>query len=247
MLLKNHYNTFKLKNALQMSGFSENDVQRAAEIREWLTKEISDKEEELDRLRKMLILVDALLKRSSFKPASTISKQDSTERYQKEPSIALETKRIDRGYENVSTQKQRAANDSPYSKEPSQIETTDTRELRRATDSLILARAEISSGEIKITIADELSLNVNTPPFKTFFLNRILDGMKSKDLEKFRSGEINDSTNCIDYQIYSDNEGTLKSINVTNYRERERLQDILSTMTWVLSKMVEKGSQQKHG
>ena len=37
-----------------MSGFSENDVQRAAEIREWLTKEISDKEEELDRLRKML-------------------------------------------------------------------------------------------------------------------------------------------------------------------------------------------------
>jgi hypothetical protein len=110
-----------------------------------------------------------------------------------------------------------------------------------------LARAEISSEDIAITVSDDLSLNVNTPPFKTFFLNRILDGMKSKDQEKLRKGEINNSTECIDYQIFSDDEGTLKSIKVTNYRERERLQDVISTMTWVLSKMVEKGSQQKHG
>ena len=88
-----------------MSGFSENDVQRAAEIREWLTKEISDKEEELDRLRKMLNIVDALLKRSSFKPASTITRQDSAYLYQKEPTDALETNQIEQVDESVSAQK----------------------------------------------------------------------------------------------------------------------------------------------
>jgi hypothetical protein len=230
-----------------MSGFSENDVQRAAEIREWLTKEISDKEEELDRLRKMLNIVDALLKRSSFKPASTITRQDSAYLYQKEPTAALETNRIEQVDESVSAQKPPVSGESPYTKEASHIEASEIRELRRATDSLLLARAEISSGDIAITVSDDLSLNVNTPPFKTFFLNRILDGMKSKDQEKLRKGEINNSTECIDYQIFSDDEGTLKSIKVTNYIERERLQDVISTMTWVLSKMVEKGSQQKHG
>jgi len=230
-----------------MSGFSENDVQRAAEIREWLTKEISDKEEELDRLRKMLNIVDALLKRSSFKPASTITRQGSTYSYQNEPTVALEADQIEQVDESLSAQKQPMSGESPYNKEASRIEASEIRELRRATDSLLLARAEISSGEIEIIVSDDLSLNVNTPPFKTFFLNRILDGMKSKDQEKLRKGEINNSTECIDYQIFSDDEGTLKSIKVTNYRERERLQDVISTMTWVLSKMVEKGSQQKHG
>jgi hypothetical protein len=230
-----------------MSGFSENDVQRAAEIREWLTKEISDKEEELDRLRKMLNIVDALLKRSSFKPASTITRQGSTYSYQNEPTVALEADQIEQVDESLSAQKPPMSGESPYTKEASRIEASEIRELRRATDSLLLARAEISSGEIEITVSDDLSLNVNTPPFKTFFLNRILDGMKSKDQEKLRKGEINNSTECIDYQIFSDDEGTLKSIKVTNYRERERLQDVISTMTWVLSKMVDKGSQQKHG
>ena len=42
--------------SLQMSNYSEADVRRAAEIREWLVKQISDKQDEIDRLRITLSL-----------------------------------------------------------------------------------------------------------------------------------------------------------------------------------------------
>jgi hypothetical protein len=70
--------------------------------------------------------------------------------------------------------------------------------------------------------------------------------MKSKDGEKNRRGEIMEYE-ILNYQVNNDAQGVIKSITITNYRDKERLQDILSTVTWVLSKMVEKGSPQKDG
>src|SRR5690606_17515998 len=55
-----------------MSGYSEDDIRRAADIREWLIKQICDKQEEVDRLRTVLIIVDSLLKQGSFKAAASI-------------------------------------------------------------------------------------------------------------------------------------------------------------------------------
>jgi hypothetical protein len=224
-----------------MSNFSENDVQRAAEIRDLLMKQISDKKEELDRLRDMLNLIDAILKRSSFKPASTISKRQYDDQFQRDSSIRMETNQKDQRREELSTG--RVITDSGV---PMVDNSSEIKELRRANDSLLLARAEIGLKNIKITPSEDLLININTPPFRSFFLNRILDGMKSKDEEKNRNGEIRDSE-VLDYQVDNDLQGIIKSVTITNYREKERLQDILSTVTWVLSKMVEKGSQQKHG
>lgn len=225
-----------------MSNFSENDVQRAAEIRDLLMKQISDKKEELDRLRDMLNLVDAILKRSSFKPASTISKrQYDDDQFQRDSSIRTETNQKDQRGEELSTG--RVITDSGV---PMVDNSSEIKELRRANDSLLLADAEIGLKNIKITPSEDLLININTPPFRSFFLNRILDGMKSKDEEKNRNGEIRDSE-VLNYQVDNDLQGIIKSVTITNYREKERLQDILSTVTWVLSKMVEKGSQQKHG
>jgi len=77
-------------------------------------------------------------------------------------------------------------------------------------------------------------------------LNRILDGMKAKDNEKIERCEIDEAYRLY-YQLDTDTGGIIKSITISNYRERERLQEILSTVTWVMSKMVEKGSQQTNG
>jgi hypothetical protein len=230
-----------------MSNFSENDVQRAAEIRDLLIKQISDKKEELDRLGDMLNLVDAILKRSSFKPASTISKkQYDDDKFQKDSSNRTEVNQKDHRQEELSTG--RVITDSGGHMIDSSPENTEPefKELRRTNDSLLLASAEIGPMNIKITPSEDLLVNVNTPPFRSFFLSRILDGMKTKDEEKNRSGEIRDYE-VLNYQVDNDLQGTIKSVTIANYREKERLQDILSTVTWVLSKMVEKGSQQKHG
>ena len=63
---------------LAMSSYSEEVVRRAADIREWLTKQIADKQEEIERLRTMLFLVDMLLKRGSFKTAASLESVTSS-------------------------------------------------------------------------------------------------------------------------------------------------------------------------
>jgi len=229
-----------------MSSFSEHDIRRAAEIRELLIKEISEKEEELEKLRNMLLLVDAILKGSSFKPASTISQGGRSTNYEMESSVGSEGTHMDENHEGIIIEKPIPATRPTIRNDPYHIEEIESKELRRVRDNLLLANSDITSANIKITPVENLSLNINVSPFRTFFLNRILDGMKSKDNEKIEHGEIEEAYR-LDYQLDTDTGGTIKSITIFNYRERERLQEILSTVTWVMSKMVEKGSQQTNG
>jgi len=64
---------------------------------------------------------------------------------------------------------------------------------------------------------------------------------ESKDKEKTQKGEIDDS-DVIDYKVDSDQKGNLTSVTITNYREKERLNEIFNTATWVFSRMLEKGN-----
>ena len=114
------------------------------------------------------------------------------------------------------------------------------RSLRRAKDNLLISNAEFTSTYVRIPMVDDINLNINTPPFKSFFLNRILEGMKSKDKERIQKGEI-DESEIIDYNVDNDEKGQIKSVTISNYRERERLIEIFNTATWVFTRMLEKG------
>jgi hypothetical protein len=89
-------------------------------------------------------------------------------------------------------------------------------------------------------LVNDINLNINTPPFRSFFINRILEGMKTKDKEKIQKGEISES-DIIDFKVDSDQNGMIKSVTVSNYREKERLNEIFNTATWVFTRMLEKG------
>ena len=229
---------------LAMSNYSEEDVRRAADIREWLTKQVADKQEEIERLRTMLFLVDMLLKRGSFKTAAslesvtssslTINPSDESStipRYQQ----TREAPGIDKEDLNAI---QRVV---PRAEQPDNTLTsfTEVRQLRRLKDNLLLATATISPTSVEIAPADGINLNVNTQPFKSFFLNRILEGMKTRDIEKVTRGEIQESES-LNYQIEEKNGALIKRIMIRNYREKERLNEIFSTSTWVLTRMIEK-------
>ncbi|MGN6347457.1 MAG: hypothetical protein ACTHME_07130, partial [Candidatus Nitrosocosmicus sp.] len=56
-----------------MAGYADDDIKNAAEIREWLTKLISEKQTELERLQIMLSLIDSVLKQGSFKTAANLN------------------------------------------------------------------------------------------------------------------------------------------------------------------------------
>ncbi len=217
-----------------MLNYSEEDIKNAAELRDWVLKQLSDKQEEIDRLKRVLLLIDNLLKQESFKPASKLerslnntassiisAKQEQVNR--NKPTIKTEYKKHnpDTLNENVST-------------------FTETRELKRLKDNLSLAKVNISSQTIEIIPEKDLLFSIETPPFKSFFIKRILEGMITQDRDK---NHQNDSLNhdLMNYFI-DEHEGRIKKITINNYREKERLTDIINTSAWVFTRMLEKDS-----
>ena len=226
-----------------MSSFSEDDIRRAAEVREWLVKEVTNKKEELDKLRNTLQIVDSLLKRTSFISASNLESSAShlkNNGTQQRQSVNEEDE--DEEEANQQELKMNSVTKSPNDKyRENNTPGVEIRSLKRVKDNLLISNAEYTPAFVKIALTDDLNLNINTPPFKTFFLNRILEGMKTKDKEKVQKGELGESE-VIDYKVDNDEDGKINSVMISNYRERERLNEIFNTATWVFSRMLEKGN-----
>jgi hypothetical protein len=236
--VKNYYSFFG--KLLAMSNYSEEDVRRAADIREWLTKQVADKQEEIEKLRTMLLLVDLLLKRGSFKTASSLESASSSSPTMKpadESSFTDYTQTREAIGGNNNTMREFVVPaEEKRAKTLSNL--TEVRHLRRVKDNLLLATATFTETRVEITPANGIKVNVNTQPFKSFFLNRILEGMKARDVEKVNRGEIKGSES-LDYQIEEKN-GAINKIMISNYRDKERLNEIVNTSTWVLTRMIEK-------
>ena len=221
-----------------MSSFSEDDIRRAAEVREWLMKEVTNKKEELDKLRETLLIVDSILKKVSFITASNL---ESSATNLKEKTVSEFQSVNEKGItksdhgSDLATKLTSTDNNVNFNQE------MEIRPLKRTKDDLLISNALYNSTYVTIPLANDIVLNINTPPFKSFFINRILEGMKTKDREKFEKGEINESQ-MIEYKVDTGENGDIRSITVSNYRERERLNEIFNTATWVLTRMLEKGN-----
>jgi len=223
-----------------MSSFSEDDIRRAAEVREWLVKEVTNKQEELDKLRDTLLIVDSLLKKTSFITASNLESSTTS----MDDKIVPEFQSIQEK-ENEMTTKTKSSSDltselASNDNSHDDNQGIEIKPLKRAKDNFLISNAEYTSTYVKIPLVNDINLNINTPPFRSFFINRILEGMKTKDKEKIQKGDISES-DIIDYKVDSDQNGMIKSVTVSNYREKERLNEIFNTATWVFTRMLEKG------
>ena len=215
-----------------MLNYSEEDIKNAAELRDWVLKQLSDKQEEIDRLKRLLLLIDNLLKQESFKPASKLQRSlNNTEG----SSISERQESVLRNKSNIKTESKKH-NLTNLNENVSKF--TETRELKRLKDNLLLAKVNISSQTIEIIPEKDLLFSIDTPPFKSFFIKRILEGMITQDRDK---NHQNDSFNhdLMNYFI-DEHEGRIKKITISNYREKERLTDIINTSAWVLTRMLEK-------
>lgn len=247
---KQLYTLYYIKNG--MLHYSEDDVKKAADLREWLLKQISDKQEEVDRLRNLLLLIDSLLKQESFKPASTLGRPEiynvDTNAARRPSSVPItdESTQIEKGYTSgnkksqVNNEDQNIAIKKEKEQDLGSKDKYETKELKRLKDNFLLATVKVSTSSVEIIPEKSLSFDINTPPFKTFFIKRILDGMVNQDKEQLRKKQIGDSE-ILTYQI-DEADGIIKKIIINNYREKERLTDIFNTSAWVFTRMLEKSS-----
>ena len=247
------------------SGYSEEDIRRAAEIREWLIKEITDKQEEVERLRTTLSIIDNLLKQGSFKAAANLGSGAATSTPAGSTTAATtaqvqqQTRQAAGPPQQQQQQQQgaaaaptlRATADNGVSSGGDGGDNRNIKPLKRAKDDFLLANAEISPDAVVIVPTPGINLNANTPPFTSFFLNRILEGMKNKDAEKVSQGALSES-DALNYKVEEDDSGgggsssssgIIKRIVINRYREKDRLQEIFNTSAWVFTRMLEKSGR----
>jgi hypothetical protein len=189
---------------------SEEDVKRAAEIREWLESRIHDLEAELGRLRDMQLIVDSVLRKSSFVPAAELKAS------QLQKPVRSDTA---------------SSRNEPKSAEEPKL-------LRRSKDGLLIASAFVSPEKVVVIPSTDVKVSQTIPPFQTFFVNRILKGYENKDQELVSSGKLNQSE-ALSF-VVEEADGIITKVTVKNYRDTSRLNEILSTINWAFARMLEK-------
>jgi hypothetical protein len=176
--------------------FTEEQIRNILDVKEQLIQKIQKHREEIENLEKNLMILDSILKKSSFTKASVLSKSPKTE---------------------------------------SAIPIT------KGSDGPVIANAYVTPEQVSIVLNTDIGLNVETPPFKSFFLDRIIGEMKKKDISEVEMGRIQNES-VIDC-IVNKNGANISEIIIKNYRQKERVNEIINTAGWSLSRMIENSSR----
>ena len=108
-------------------------------------------------------------------------------------------------------------------------------------DGVVIANAFVTPDQVSIVLEDGIGLTPEIPPLKTFFIERIIGEMKKSDDVAVKDGKINQES-VIDC-IINKNGSAIREIIIKNYRQKERIDEIINTATWSLTRMVENSSK----
>lgn len=109
--------------------------------------------------------------------------------------------------------------------------------IKRGSNGEIIANAFVTPEQVSIILDEKMIINADTPPFKSFFIDRILGEMKRKDFADAENGKIQKES-IIDY-IINKNGSDIREIIIKNYRQKERVNEIINTAGWSLTRMLE--------
>ena len=109
--------------------------------------------------------------------------------------------------------------------------------IKRVNDGKLIANAYVTPEQVSIVLDNEIEINADTPPFKSFFLDRIIGEMKKKDSVEAENGKIQKES-IIDY-IINKNGTDIREIIIKNYRQKERVNELINTAGWSLTRMLE--------
>lgn len=125
-------------------------------------------------------------------------------------------------------------------KKPTVGKTNDERKsipITRGNDGKVIANAFVTPDQVEIILEKELKINDSIPPFKSFFIDRIIGEMRRKDTQDADNGKI-EKDSIIDY-VVNKSGSEIREIIIKNYKEKERINEIINTAGWSLSRMLE--------
>jgi len=109
--------------------------------------------------------------------------------------------------------------------------------IKKNKDGEIIANAFVTPEQISIIINEGIGLTDEIPPLRSFFIERIIGEMKKIDSANVKDGKIDEDSviNC----VINKNGPSIREIIIKNYRQKERLDEIINTATWSLTRMLE--------
>ena len=187
--------------------FSEEQIKEIVTLKESLIEQIDKHQEGIEMIEKNITVLDSFLKNSSFTKASKLEINTEPIRKPEERSIPIE--------------------------KPEERSIP----IKRTNDGKLIANAYVTPKQVSIVLDNEILINVDTPPFKSFFLDRIIGEMKKRDQAEAEEGKIQRES-MIDY-IINKNGTNIREIIIKNYRQKERVNELINTAGWSLTRMLE--------
>ena len=96
----------------------------------------------------------------------------------------------------------------------------------------LIANAYVTPERVSIVMGDGVRVSDEVPPFRSFFLDRIVGEMRKKD-------EAGGGGPAIECAVSKDG-GDISEITITNYGDRARADELVSSAGWSLRRMLEK-------
>ena len=113
--------------------------------------------------------------------------------------------------------------------------------IKKNNGNEIIANAFVTPEQISIILSEGIGLTDEIPPLRSFFIERIIGEMKKIDSADVKDGKIDESS-VIDCVI-NKNGQSIREIIIKNYRQKERLDEIINTATWSLTRMLENSAK----
>ena len=207
---------------------SAEQIRDIAALRERLRERLGRLHEEMEETNLNIAALDAALTRSSFTKASEYTPQDDGKPADSAAAGATADAKTpppaDAPVEAAAEDPVRTAGPVPQVIAASKGDTT-IGSLYRYPDRMV------------IVMDEDVSISTETDPFKTFFLDRVMDEMRRKDAADVDAGRITADL-AISCEVEAPG-GRIDRITITNYRTDERAREIDSTARWVLNRMLE--------
>ena len=186
----------------------EDKVRRLAELKAYIEKREHELEQELSRLRSLEEIVDISLAEKSFKRVEVPKTQPAQAQAKAAPSTAVA--------ESVSRQ------------------TTSI----KTVSGIDLADMQIDRDEVRVIPRSDMKFDPNAPPLRAFLIGRVLEPMRSKDLNSLHTGQMTEDR-VLSYHVDQDGD-VLKQIVVRNYGDEKRLQELRSAISWTMRRLYER-------
>lgn len=209
---------------------SVSDTKNLAELKKDLEERISKAERELNLLKLSLKVVNEALTAVSFQPASKLIEHPEPEAPKAVPEQKVAVApRIPAEAKPLKEVAAPTPAPAPVAEQPFPIKSKTGEDL---------GTMYIGKNYVRIVPRSDLVFSVRTPPFQSFFVDRVIGEMRRKD-EMAADAGAKDPSSMIEYDIKLDGDN-IKEIALRNIDEDARVRELRSSIRWTLERMLEK-------